>query len=85
MGKVIHRELCKKSKFDHTNKCYMHNLKSILKNEMHKILWNFVIQTDHLISARWLVLVMINKKKENLPNSELCQQTTEWNLKKAKR
>ena len=25
VGKVIHRELCKKLKFDHTNKRYMHN------------------------------------------------------------
>ena len=25
VGKVIHWELCKKFKFDHANKCYMHN------------------------------------------------------------
>ena len=25
MGKVIHRELCRKFEFDHTNKWYMHN------------------------------------------------------------
>ena len=34
------------------NKWYMHNPESTLENEMHKILWDFVIQTDHLISAR---------------------------------
>ena len=38
-------------KFDHTNKCYMHNLESILENET-KILWDFELQTDHRISAR---------------------------------
>ena len=31
-GKGIHWELCKKFKFDHTNKWYMHNLESVLEN-----------------------------------------------------
>ena len=39
----------------------MHNLEFILQNMRHKILWNFEIQTDHLISARRPVLVIINK------------------------
>ena len=30
----------------------MHNPESALENEMHKILWDFEIQTDHLISVR---------------------------------
>ena len=62
MGKVIHWELCKKLKFDHTNKWYTHNADSLLENETHKLLWDFEIQTGHLIPARWLDLVMINKK-----------------------
>ena len=37
--------------------------KSILENETHKILWNFEIQTDHLISARWQDLVVVNNNK----------------------
>ena len=32
VGKVIHWELCKKLKFHHTNKWYMHNLKSLMEN-----------------------------------------------------
>ena len=52
IGKVIHGELCKKLKFDYTNKCYMHNPESVLENEMHKILLDFEIQTDHQILAR---------------------------------
>ena len=35
MGKVIHRELYKKLKFDHTNKWYTHNPESSLENEKH--------------------------------------------------
>ena len=38
VGKVIPKELCKKFKFDHTKKCYMHSLTSVLKNETHKLL-----------------------------------------------
>ena len=63
MGKVIHWELSKKFKFDHTNKWCMHNPESVLENEMHKYLWDFEIQTDHLISARWLDPIIINQKK----------------------
>ena len=40
----------------------MHNPASILENEMHKILWDFEIQTDHLISARQPDFIIINKK-----------------------
>ena len=30
---------------------------------MHKILWDFEIQTVHIISARWPYLVIVNNKK----------------------
>ena len=72
--KVIHWELCKKLKVDHTNKWYMLNIESVLKNKTHKILWGFEIQTDHLTSARRPGLVIVNKKrkeKENVQNCEL--------------
>ena len=51
VGKVIHWEMCKKLKFDHTNKRYMHNPVPILENATHKLPWDFNIQTDHLIPA----------------------------------
>ena len=38
VGKVIHREMCKKSKFEHTNKWYMHNPAPILENDTYKLL-----------------------------------------------
>ena len=49
----------------------MHNSESVLENEMHKLLWDFeiqgltLIQTDHLISARWPYLVIIKDKTKN--------------------
>ena len=43
MRKLIHWELCKKFKFDRTNKWNWHNRKSVLENEMYKVLWDFEI------------------------------------------
>ena len=64
VGKVIHLELCKKFKFDYTNKWYMHNPESVLENETHKLLCDFEIQTSQLISFRRPDLIIINKKKK---------------------
>ena len=72
VGKLIHWEVCKKSKFDHTNKWYMHNLAPVLENDTHKLLWDFDIHMDYLISARRPDLIIINKKKVNLQNCRLC-------------
>ena len=35
VGKVIHWEMCKKFKFDHTNTWYMHNPAPVLENDPH--------------------------------------------------
>ena len=51
-GKVIHWEICKKFKFDRTNKWYMHNPAAILENDTHKLLGDYDIQTDYQSSAR---------------------------------
>ena len=65
VGKVIHWELCKKLKFDHIYKWYIHKLKSDLENETHRILRDFEIQTDHQIPARKSDLLILNKKNKN--------------------
>ena len=61
VGKVIHWKMCKK--FNHTNKWYTHIPAPVQENETHKLLWDFDIHTDHLISTRRPVLIIINKKK----------------------
>ena len=40
----------------------MHNPAPVLENDSHKLLWDFNIQTDHLIPARKLDLIIINEK-----------------------
>ena len=42
----------------------MHNPVPVLENNTHKLLWDFDIHTDHLISARRPDLIIINKKKK---------------------
>ena len=40
----------------------MHNPALVLENDSHKLLWDFNIQTDHLIPARGPDLIIITKK-----------------------
>ena len=50
----------------------MHKPASVLKNTTYEFLWDFNIQTDHLISARWADLIIINNKKRESQNCVLC-------------
>ena len=61
VGKVIHKKMCRKFQFNHTNKWYMHNPAPVLENDSHELLWDFNIQTDHLIRARRQDLIIIHK------------------------
>ena len=65
------------------NRWYMHNPESARVNESHKLLRDFEIQTDYLISARRPDLVIVNQRKENLQNSGLCR--SEWPQDKTER
>ena len=64
-------EICKKFKFDHANKWYMHNPALVLENDTHKLLWNFDIQTNHLISTRRPDLIIINQNK--MKEKKICK------------
>ena len=41
----------------------MQNPEPVLENDTHKLLWDFDIQTDHLISTRKTDLIIIKKKR----------------------
>ena len=85
VGKVIHWEMCKKIKFDHTNEWYMYSPAPVLENDTHKLLWDFDVQTDHLISARRPDLIIINKNKRTChwENCRLC--SSGWPQNKTER
>ena len=42
----------------------MHNPAAVLENDTHKLLWDFNVQTDHLISDRSPDLIIIKNKKK---------------------
>ena len=42
----------------------MHNTVTVLEHDTHKLQWDFDIQTDYLISAIRLGLIIIKKKKK---------------------
>ena len=49
----------------------MHNPAPVLENATHKLLWDFNIQTDHVIPARRPDLIIINKKKKK--RKKICK------------
>ena len=55
VGKLIHWELCKRLKFDHTNIWYMHKSEYTLKNVMHKFHSDFDVQMHQQIPTRKLI------------------------------
>ena len=52
LGKIVHWKLARKCNFEAGDKWYEHEPESVLENEDYKILWDFSIQTDHVIEAR---------------------------------
>ena len=70
--------MCKKFKFGHTNKWYVHNPAPVRENDTRKLLWDFNVQTGPLISARRPDLIIINKKREFAKlSTSLSRLTTE--------
>ena len=58
----------------------MHNLASVPENDTHKLLLEFDIQTDHLISARNPGLIIINKKKKKKKKGKERELAKLWTL-----
>ena len=56
--------MCRKFQFNHTNKSYLRNPAPVRENDSHKLLWDFNIQTVHIIPARTPGLIIINNNKK---------------------
>ena len=63
LGKIVHWKLARKCNFKAGDKWHEHEPESVLENEDYKILWDFSIQTDHVIEARRPDLVVVDKKE----------------------
>ena len=64
----------------------MQNPATVLENYSHKLLWDFNIQTDHLIPARTPDLIIINNKKKNCKIVDFAVSTDHWiNLKESEK
>ena len=65
LGKTVHWKLTRKCNFEAGGKWYEHEPESGLENEDYKILWDFSIQTDHVIEVRRPDLVVVDKKERS--------------------
>ena len=62
VGKRIHWEVCRKNGIEVKPKWYEHQPEPVQENERCKILWDFSIQTDHMIEARRPDVIVIDKE-----------------------
>ena len=65
LGKIVHWKLARNCNFEAGDKWYEHEPEIALENENYKILWDFSIQTDHVIEARRPDLVLVDKKERS--------------------
>ena len=67
MEKSVHWDICRKKGLYVTEKWYEHKSLPCAENESFKILWDFNIQTDHIIEHRrqdMIIVDKINKKAQ---------------------
>ena len=65
LGKIVHWKLTRKCNFEAGDKWYEHEPERVLENEDYKILWDFIIQTDHVIEVWRPDLVVIDKTERS--------------------
>ena len=63
LGKIVHWMLARKFNFVAGDKWHEHEPENVLENENYKILWDFSIQTDHVIEVWRPDLVAVDKKE----------------------
>ena len=65
LGKIVHWKLARMFNFGAGDKWYEYEPESVLENEDYKTLWDFSVQTHHVIEARRPDLVVVDKKERN--------------------
>ena len=59
-----HWQFCEKLGFSRARLYYEHEPESVIENENFNIIWNFIIQCDHVIEARRPDIVVVDKVKK---------------------
>ena len=62
VGKKVHWEVSKRCGFDVAKKWYKHEPDAVSENNDFHILWDFEVQTDHVIEARRPDMIVTDKK-----------------------
>lgn len=65
VAKAVHWNLCKKFDLECKEKWYEHEPEKVIESDKVKILWDFSIQTDHVIEHRRPDLVVLDKEKKH--------------------
>ena len=67
VGRYVHWQFCEKLGFNRARLWYEHKPESVIENANFKILWDFIIQCDHMIEAKRPAIVVVDKvKKETM-------------------
>ena len=64
VGRYVHWQFCEKLGFNSARLWYEHGQESVVENENFKILWDFIIQCEHMIEARRPDIVVVNEVKK---------------------
>ena len=64
VAKALHWDILRQKGFPHEPQWYKHDPEAVVENDKFKILWDFTIQTDHIISARRPDIVVIDKQEK---------------------
>ena len=62
---AVHWSMCKKYQFDHHKNWYEHTADKVLENDEVKLLWDFHIQTDHVIEHCRPDILLVKKKEQS--------------------
>ena len=65
VGRYVHWQFCEKLGFNRAKLWYKHEPESAVENENFKILWDFTIQSNHIIEARRPDIVVVDKVKKD--------------------
>ena len=65
MGRKIHWNVCRKIGFDVNEKWYKYEPEKVVEIDSQKIIWDFIIETDHAIEAGRPDLVIISPRLGN--------------------